>query len=455
MLYFRNLLVTKAGREVVLIPQLFTTAVMAMLPKRAMTNVLLLLLLLGRLDRRLLISIAVVGAIVASLLIVGRVSAVSVTFESGQRSFNIAVAKQVDTEPGAPTNVSATAGDGQVTVNWDPPVDDGGSAITSYVVASSPESPSSPLTVGTVPTATVTGLTNGTAYTFTVSAVTAVGTGGQSDPAEEVTPRLAPPATAPGAPTIFVVVSGEGQVTVTWNAPDSNGGSVVTGYVVTSSPNSPNSPLTVGNVTAATVTGLTNGTAYTFTVKAVNDVGTGAPSNQSGAVVPLLNRHPPTHPGAPASVVAVAGHQHAEIDWTVPNRDGGSRITGYIVRSHPDSPNSPMTVDNVLTAKMTELANGSAYAFTVSAFNAVGIGAQSAASDEVTPGGAAITIWAFILIAVGVITVIVPAGFLYLRRTGRKAPALRGIKLAPHTDIAGVNQDSTNKKVQVSIVVPT
>lgn len=361
----------------------------------------------------MLISIAVVGAIVLSLSFVGL----------------IAVANEPDAEPMAPTSVSATAGDGQATVNWDAPIDDGASPITSYVLASNPESPNSPLTVGNVRTATVTGLTNGIAYTFMVSAITAAGTGEQSDPAKAVTPRLTPSITAPGAPKIFIVLRGEGEVTVTWNAPDSNGGSVVTGYVVTSSPWSPNNPLTVGNVTAATMTGLFTDQAYNFTVRAVNKVGTGEPSNHSGAVVPLLNPHPPTHPGVPTSVVAVVGRQHTEIDWTAPNRDGGSRITGYVITSYPDSPNSPMRVGNLLSAKMTELANGSAYTFTVSAINAVGIGAQSAASVEVALVGAAIPTWAFILTVAGVLAVFVTAGLIYLRHAGRKAPASLGFNV--------------------------
>lgn len=78
--------------------------------------------------------------------------------------------------PGAPADVSATAGDRQVTVDWTAPADDGGSAITSYTVTSSPGGKT--VTVGGAKrTATVTGLTNGTTYTFTVTATNSVGTG--------------------------------------------------------------------------------------------------------------------------------------------------------------------------------------------------------------------------------------------------------------------------------------
>jgi hypothetical protein len=95
----------------------------------------------------------------------------------------------------------------------------------------------------------------------------------------------APPA-VPAAPTGAIATPGIAQATVTWTAPASNDGSPVTGYTVTSVQD-PARTVTVGNVLSATVTGLTGGTSYSFTVRAINATGTGAPSAASNAVTPV------------------------------------------------------------------------------------------------------------------------------------------------------------------------
>jgi hypothetical protein len=131
----------------------------------------------------------------------------------------------------------------------------------------------------------VTGLTNGTAYTFTVKATNLIGTGPASAASNSVTPTAA--ATAPGAPTIGTATAGNASATVKWTAPASNGGSPITGYVITPFIGATaQTPIDVGNVLTDDVTGLTNGTAYTFTVKATNLIGTGPASAASNSVTP-------------------------------------------------------------------------------------------------------------------------------------------------------------------------
>ena len=97
--------------------------------------------------------------------------------------------------------------------------------------------------------------------------------------------------TVPGAPTIGTAASGSagsGQATVTFAAPASNGGAAITGYTVTSAPAGGTDSNAGTTALSHIVTGLTNGTAYTFTVKATNSVGTGAASAASNSVATVL-----------------------------------------------------------------------------------------------------------------------------------------------------------------------
>ena len=97
--------------------------------------------------------------------------------------------------------------------------------------------------------------------------------------------------TVPGAPTIGVATAGNAQASVAFTAPASNGGSAITSYNVSSSPGN----FTVsGSASPLVVLGLTNGTAYTFIVKATNTIGTGAVSAASNSVTPIDPNAPTT-----------------------------------------------------------------------------------------------------------------------------------------------------------------
>jgi uncharacterized repeat protein (TIGR02543 family) len=179
------------------------------------------------------------------------------------------------TTPGAPTALAATVGNTQVALTWTAPSSDGGSAITDYLVQFSTDGTNfTTFADGTSTTAsaTVTGLTNGTAYTFRVSTTNAAGTGTASSTVTG-TPR-----TAPGAPTALAATVGNTQVALTWTAPTNTGGSAITDYLVEFSTDGTNfTTFADGTSTtaSATVTGLTNGTAYTFRVSTINAAGTG------------------------------------------------------------------------------------------------------------------------------------------------------------------------------------
>jgi RHS repeat-associated protein len=180
--------------------------------------------------------------------------------------------------PGAPTIGAATGGNAQSTVTFSAPASNGGSAITGYTVTSNPAG-GVDSNAGTVALShTVAGLANGTAYTFTVTATNSFGMGPASAASASVTP-----ATVPGAPTIGSATAGNGQATVSFAAPTSNGGSAITSYTLTSSPGAFTS---TGSASPIAMTGLANGTSYTFTVTATNAAGTGPASGASNTVTP-------------------------------------------------------------------------------------------------------------------------------------------------------------------------
>ncbi len=277
------------------------------------------------------------------------------------------------TVPGAPTGVTAVAGYTQATVSWSAPVSNGGATITGYTVTSGTHTCSS---AGT--SCVVTGLTDGTAYTFTVVAINAAGSGPASAASNSVTPTT----TAPGAPTGVSASSyANAQSAVTWTAPTYTGGSAITHYTVTSSPGGKTCTTPNGTTTTCTVTGLTNGTPYTFTVTATNGVGTGLASTPSASATPS------TVPGSPTGVTATT-HQNASsvVSWSAPASNGGNPITSYTVTSSSGS--HTCTTTGATTCTVSGLTNGTSYTFTVTATNGSGTSAPSSASGAIVPATA-------------------------------------------------------------------
>lgn len=203
--------------------------------------------------------------------------------------------------PAAPTSVAATQAAGRVTVTWKAPTDDGGSSITGYVVTPQVDGvDQAPISVSSTATSQVIdGLPKGVAHAFTVAATTVAGTGPASSPSNAVTP-LSPPA----APTAPSASAGNGRALVTWTAPADDGGSPITGFVVTPYVGPTAQPASTfdATLTSRSITGLTNGGTYTFTVAAVNAQGIGPASAPSNPVVPI--DHPPVADAGPDQTVA-------------------------------------------------------------------------------------------------------------------------------------------------------
>ncbi|MBV9593934.1 MAG: fibronectin type III domain-containing protein [Actinobacteria bacterium] len=282
------------------------------------------------------------------------------------------------TAPGMPADTVVKAGDQQATVYWTAPADDGGSPVTGYVIT--PIGPSGPLSAVVTGAATtsvlIAGLTNGAVYTFEVAAVNAVGSSAASVSA------VVTPAGAPSVPPSASAAAGDQQAVVTWATPSSDGGAPISAYTVT--PVGPAGPLasvvTGPNATSVQISGLTNGTAYTFSVVASNDASTSAAVTTT-AVVPV------GVPQAPGSAAATAGDGQALVSWTAANPNGDPVSSYTVTPVGPGGPGTAIVVPGTSTSTtITGLTDGSSYTFEVVAHNSVGA-SNSVSTAAITPLG--------------------------------------------------------------------
>jgi len=266
--------------------------------------------------------------------------------------------------PTAPTSVTAVSGDKSATITFSG-AGTNGSAITGYIIKVAPTGDT--FTVTSSP-AVITGLTNGGSYTFTVAAVNAIGSSSFSTASGSATP-----ASAPAAPTSLAVVAGDTSTVISWTPPTDDGGSPITSYLITASNGM--TCTAIAPATSCKITGLTNGTSYTFTAKAINNIGTGVASATSAAAIPAGLPTPPT------SLSATIGDGQATISFSGAGANG-SAITNYTVIAQPggitiSSSSSPITV--------LGLTNGTQYTFRVIATNGVGSSDSSTATAVATP----------------------------------------------------------------------
>jgi hypothetical protein len=146
-------------------------------------------------------------------------------------------------------------------------------------------------------------------------------------------------ATAPGAPRNVTATAADAAAVVAWDAPTSNGGSAVTGYVATSTPGG--RTCSTSGSTGCTVNGLNNGTQYTFKVTATNSAGTGPASASSNPVVPHVASADVVGPVAAAPVVSivmpqvVASTVNVRVAWSAATDDSG--IAAYELQRRTDA----------------------------------------------------------------------------------------------------------------------
>ncbi|WP_049790019.1 Ig-like domain-containing protein [Paenibacillus sp. JDR-2] len=204
-------------------------------------------------------------------------------------TFTVTQSVNLPDAPANPQELNAVGGNRQVTLNWSTVA--GATYYNIYMATASGQYTDDEVATVTASTYNVEDLVNGTTYYFVVKAGNAGGLGAKSNEAS------ATPAIAPAAPTNVTATAGDGQVTLTFTAPADDGGSPITRYEVTVVPGN---VVVSGTSSTIVVTGLSNGTSYTFTVKAINAAGVSVSSAESNPVVPKSSS--PTVPTTPNTV---------------------------------------------------------------------------------------------------------------------------------------------------------
>lgn len=271
--------------------------------------------------------------------------------------------------PGTPAVTSIQ--DRTVVLSWTAPANNG-SAITEYRV-SSPQGYSQSCASTTC---TLDGLTNDVEYTFTVVAVNAVG---ESDPSPSSAP--ARPDARPDTPSAPSTVFGDGQITVNWATPNSNGSPVLS-YNLEISPAPALGSLQKTGVTgnSLTWTGLENGVAYQVRVQAVNRAPD--PSEWSSYSATVIPAGVPDAPGQPVTTAATPVGSQAQIavSWTPPADTHGDPVADYTVSVKRGGSVLTTIVTSGTSQNVVVDTSETDYTFSVTARNKAGSSPSSADS---------------------------------------------------------------------------
>ena len=265
--------------------------------------------------------------------------------------------------PDAPV-LTATAGFQQITVSW--PAVTGATRYELWAWLGS----WSQLDGGTL-TATShvhDGLSTGRTYYYQGRAVNSAGVmsawSAQVSATVLSTPNIS-------APTSVSAARGDQKVTLSWTAATAPAGQTIASYEYRHAASGETLPATwtnVGNVLTKEVGSLTNGTTYSFELRAVSN--TGATGNAGSA-----SATPATVPGSPTLTATAADNDKIVLTWTAPASDGGAAISSYrIERQNTDGSWTTQTSrpGSVLTWTATSLARATSYTYRIFAVNNVG-----------------------------------------------------------------------------------
>ncbi len=278
--------------------------------------------------------------------------------------------KVVEATPlAAPSELTAAAGDRQVTLAWK--ASPGAMAYAAFRMSRSGFSRvGAPVTVTTLVDA---GLTNGTRYVYVVRALTGGGSSDFSSPAFAIPKTSSSPAPS-AAPGNVSATAGNGQIQLSWSAVAG-----ATDYRVFRTTNGTFSATPIATVTTPGYlnTGLVNGTTYSYRVAAHNAGGDGPLSTVVSAV-------PGATLVAPTNLSASAGNAMVTLSWTAVAGATDYRVFRTTNGTFDATPIATVTTPGYLN---TGLVNGTTYSYRVAAHNAGGDGPFSAIVTAV-PGAA-------------------------------------------------------------------
>lgn len=322
-------------------------------------------------------SAAVVKGLCVGVAYVAQVQATNATGTSawGVKSNPFAALPAQAPDPALITRVVGR--DGSLVVTWSAPQLDGGDPILGYTIVASANGATVSVTAGSTATAAVvSGLTNGTSYAVSVVAQSDAGS---SAPAGSIgTPSAARAPTAPNDLQAVPAGNGSGEVDLSWAPPTDDGGAAISSYVVTYEqmttdssgnwqPAAGASPTTVtvgGNTTSDAITGLTPTTGFwSFSVAAVNSVGTGLAVSAIDPVSPDAESTAATVVLTPATMAGLASDQNGVLTWPAP---APAQLTslkkGQVMVAAPASSAPAGLLDTVKSVKPT---SGGGYSVTV------------------------------------------------------------------------------------------
>lgn len=306
----------------------------------------------------------------------------SVSNPAGSKSVAVhATVLDVPGPPIGPVAILEVTPDHMV-ISWRAPKDDGGTPLMSYVVekkdVKKPWEPWSVVSSGSMSLkAKVPRLEKGREYVVRIRAENKIGIGAPLESPPTIAKHMFDPPGQPGPPSCADIT--ENAVTLSWEAPESDGGSPISGYIVERRELT-GKWIRVNKTPVLDlryrVSGLFEGNSYEFRVFAENIAGVSEPSLPSEQ---MKAKRPLGRPGPPQSPkLKDWSKSYADLVWTKPTRDGGSPVLGYIVEIQKSGSAQWDKINKDLIPfcafRVNGLIEGMEYRFRIRAANKIGEG---------------------------------------------------------------------------------